>query len=575
MMYIKKNKIIVLFILVVLIYMSIYLCSCENDDLGLLSIVDDESGISYKDTTVSERVIESKEFFLELKEKQLNKNPLNDINIRKAIFYAIDRKRIVNELYGEYNQVLNSLFPEDSHYYYQSWIEYNYDIDKAKEYLSKTGYGTDNPLYITIGSTSGSDTKQMIEEMIKEDLSKIGIEIWIFNKPSEEWYRDCVGKGEYELGIWSIYNFDGNCLLNNFSSEKIPPLATEENKNCENFYWYKNTGVDNILQKIVNEGDIEKKRELFINFQDIVANDAVILPLYSRIDAIAYNNKKIREIDVSIINNKMFFNIEKWILNTEGEVNEVIIGFQGEDYNLMNLFNKDYVSDLLMKGLWEMDENGEYKEVLVEGVYAPEEDINGSSDQKVKVVLKDGICWEDGSPITSEDVKYTYDKIIGNEDIAGIDDDYHKIKKIEVIDEREFIIIFEEKIINWEKLFGFVFPKEAMEDKNINNLSVKDIMGNTNGPYKLKEYKNREYLLLERNDSYFGVIPEIEYLKIIFDTNLNNLIGMLRDEEVDLLSILFDLGLIKELDEYKDFNLFIKPGNYIEHLAICLKPKEE
>src|SRR4030042_2796907 len=575
MMYIKKNKIIVLFILVVLIYMSIYLCSCENDDLGFLSMVDDESGISYKDTTASGPVIESKEFFLELKEKQLNKNPLNDINIRKAIFYAIDRKRIVNELYGEYNQVLNSLFPEDSHYYYQSWIEYNYDIDKAKEYLSKTGYGTDNPLYITIGSTSGSDTKQMIEEMIKEDLSKIGIEIWIFNKPSEEWNRDCVGKGEYELGIWSIYNFEGNCLLNNFSSDKIPPLATEENKNCENFYWYKNTGVDNILQKIVNEGDIEKKRELFINFQDIVANEAVILPLYSRIDAIAYNNKKIREIDVSIINNKMFFNIEKWILNTEGEVNEVIIGFQGEDYNLMNLFNKDYVSDLLMKGLWEMDENGEYKEVLVEGVYSLEEDIDGSSDQKVKVVLKDGICWEDGSPITSEDVEYTYDKIIGNEDIAGIDDDYHKIKQIEVIDEREFIIIFEEKIINWEKLFGFVFPKEAMEDKNINNLSVKDIMGNTNGPYKLKEYKNREYLLLERNDSYFGVIPEIEYLKIIFDTNLNNLIGMLRDEEVDLLSILFDLGLIKELDEYKDFNLFIKPGNYIEHLAICLKPKEE
>ncbi len=49
---------------------------------------------------------------------------------------------------------------------------------------------------------------------------------------------------------------------------------------------------------------------------------------------------------------------------------------------------------------------------------------------------------------------------------------------------------------------------------------------------------------------------------------------MLRDEEIDLLSIPIDLDLMKDLEENEDFNLLVKPGNLLEHLAICLKPKE-
>ncbi len=180
----------------------------------------------------------------------MNKNPLNDINIRKAIFYAIDRERIVNELLGKYGEVLNSLFDKNSYYYNPSWSEYDYDLNKAKESLSKAGYGVDNPLYITIGATSDNDAEQIIEEMIKEDLDKIGIKLWIFNKSSEEWYQDYVEKGDYELGIWSIYNFDGSSLNYNFSSEKIPPLATDENKNCENFYWYENAKLMEFYERL-------------------------------------------------------------------------------------------------------------------------------------------------------------------------------------------------------------------------------------------------------------------------------------------------------------------------------------
>lgn len=576
---IKLNKIIRPAVLLALMLISIFMYSCEYNDLGLFTTLDDEEETGNGKNAVKDLDVNSKEFFLELKGKQKNKNLLDDVNVRKAIFYAIDREKIVNELLGEYGEVLDSLFAKDSYYYHPVWSEYNYDLGKAKEFLSNAGYGVDNPLYITIGSISRNSTKQMIKEMIKKDLRKIGIEIWIFNKPSEEWYQDCVMKGNYELGVWAIENSYGSKLNCMFSSEKIPCYETEENKDCANFYWYNNLNADEVLTKIINENDTVKKKELFQDFQDILARDAVVLPLYSRLFAIAYNNKKIKDIDFSIKNNKIFFNIENWVLPDKeqigaDELNEIDVGYKGENYILSNPLDLDYISNLVLKGLWEINEKGDYEPVLVEEDYVSFNDIIASIPSlEKKVTLKNKIFWQDGTLITSEDVKYTYDVILRNDSIKNIDEDYSRIERIEIINEEEFNIVFNENVKDWKKLFGIIFQEGSLEDMDICNFSVEDIIAN--GPYKIAEYVNGEYLLLEKNDFYFGEAPEIDHIRILFDTDFNNLVSMLKSEEIDLLNIkYFDLELMRKLDENEDLNLWVKPGNILEHLAICLKPVE-
>jgi len=575
---IKLNKVIRPAVLLALMLISIFMYSCEYNDLGLFTTLGDEEETGNGKNAVKDLDVNSKEFFLELKEKQKNKNLLNDVNVRKAIFYAIDREKIVNELLGEYGEVLDSLFAKDSYYYHPAWSEYNYDLGKAKEFLSKAGYGVDNPLYITIGSGSGISS-QTIKKMIKEDLDKIGIEIWIFNKPSEEWYQDCVMKGNYELGVWAIENSYGSKLNSMFSSEKIPCYESEENKDCANFYWYNNLNATENLKKIINENDTVKKKELFQDFQDILARDAVVLPLYSRLFAIAYNNKKIKDIDFSIKNNKIFFDIENWVLPDKeqigaDELNEIDVGYKGENYILSNPLDLDYISNLVLKGLWEINEKGDYEPVLVEEDYVSFNDIIASIPSlEKKVTLKNKIFWQDGTLITSEDVKYTYDVILRNDSIKNIDEDYSRIERIEIINEEEFNIVFNENVKDWKKLFGIIFQEGSLEDMDICNFSVEDIIAN--GPYKIAEYVNGEYLLLEKNDFYFGEAPEIDHIRILFDTDFNNLVGMLKSEEIDLLNIkYFDLELMRKLDENEDLNLWVKPGNILEHLAICLKPVE-
>ncbi|MEA2016361.1 MAG: ABC transporter substrate-binding protein [Actinomycetota bacterium] len=575
----KFKKIMAYFVFITIICMNILLCSCDYSKIELLASIDDENVTgSGEEIQEESRIIYSKEFFLAQKEEQLNKNPLGDLNIRKAVFYAIDRERIVEELYGKYNEVINSLFAQGSFYSSQSWSQYDYNPDKAVELLNRAGYGVDNPLYVTIGSISNSETKDMIEEFIKEDLGKIGIKIWVFNKPSEEWYGDCVGNGEYEMGLWSVYNFNGSSLNYSFNSVKIPPMLTEDNKNCENFYWYGNQEVDLILEDLESEDNIEERKKLFGNLQDLVADDAVVLPLYSRIYAIVFNNEKIEELDVSVKNNEFFFDLESWVLNddwhhADSEDNEIVVGCRDEDYDLYNLLGGDFISDLMIKGLWRLNEIGEYENFLVSAESYQGNRITSVYNKKINVVLKDEIFWQNGEPITSEDIKYSYDVILENEGIIDNYEDYLKIEDIEIINEKEFNILLKEYISDYRKLFGFIMPAGFLEEKDITSISVNDIV--SNGPYKLGKYDKDSYLLLEKNEYYFEEISGIHDIRIVFDTDINNLIGMLEDKEVDILSVPFDLTLVSRLDEGKDFGLLIKPGNMIEQLALCLKPKEE
>ncbi|MBU4292901.1 MAG: hypothetical protein KJ770_02465, partial [Actinobacteria bacterium] len=114
---------------------------------------------------------------------------------------------------------------------------------------------------------------------------------------------------------------------------------------------------------------------------------------------------------------------------------------------------------------------------------------------------------------------------------------------------------------------------KLLEGNDIGSMFENDIFGC--GPYKLKEWVKGEYILLERNDYYFGEKPKIDSIKFIFNSDINYLINMLREGNIDILSIPSDLNLMEDISSSKDFGLIVKPGDLWEHFAICLKPKEK
>ncbi len=589
------QKLIVFFLLLVFLT-PVLLTACKFEKLGLVPGNETVDGELENNSETSGEIMPgylNEQDFYEMRSLQKDKNPLTNINVRKALMYAIDRDRIVRELLGEYGSVLYSLFPQGTDYFSNAWEQYNYNPALAKEYLGKAGYNEENRLFLTIGANSESQSRQVIENIIKENLQDIGIVTWIANKESREWYMDDIKNGNYDLGIWSILIPGTTGFSSYFSSGKIPSMETDTNRNCNNFYWYNNQDFDFNMNSMLSEDAIEKKSGLSAQLQQILAEDAVILPLYNRIFAVAFN-KKLSNVEIDYMDGSFFKNIINMDINAEsgkkknssgssssdGNKKSLVAGYEQEPYVFNPLISdsiyRDYINSLILQGLWKKTGPDKFEPVLAESitVTGKRDEKNNSLRNSLKAVikLKDDIYWQDGDPVITDDVIATINAIISDDTLSFADKDFKIIKSIEEKSDKEFTLTFNEYDSNWQQLFDFVFPAKLLESNPISSLFSEDIFGC--GPYKLKEWKKGEYILLEKNNYYNMPKPKIDELKFIFNSDINFLIGMLNEGNLDILSIPSDLELMKSIEENKNLDLLVQQGMLFEHLAICQKPKQ-
>jgi len=126
----------------------------------------------------------------------------------------------------------------------------------------------------------------------------------------------------------------------------------------------------------------------------------------------------------------------------------------------------------------------------------------------IKFYLVKNATWHDGKPFTSADVKFTYEKVapLFNSFVDSMMKNY--IKSIETPD--DYTVVFRFKA-TWAPAFypGYfggsginISPKHLYEGTDIlnNPYNTKPI---GTGPFKFKEWKKGEYIILERNEKYW------------------------------------------------------------------------
>lgn len=114
----------------------------------------------------------------------------NNVKFRQAVAYAIDRDRMLANLYQGLGLPQNSPISVQSPYYLspeEGLKSYNYDPNKAKQLLKSAGFTynaqgqlldkNNNRVRFTLMSGAGSTTGVKIGTQIKQDLSKIGIRV--------------------------------------------------------------------------------------------------------------------------------------------------------------------------------------------------------------------------------------------------------------------------------------------------------------------------------------------------------------------------------------------------------------
>ena len=154
------------------------------------------------------------------------------------------------------------------------------------------------------------------------------------------------------------------------------------------------------------------------------------------------------------------------------------------------------VWELMHDGLWDRDENFQPTAWLAE-----KWETNSDSSQWT-FTLRDGLAFSDGSPITADDVKASFEYLGTSEMWKGRMD---QIKSIEVVDPKTVKLTMVRPIPEFLFLPGAnpmfpIFSKKAIEAGADFN---KVMQAAYSGPYVLKEYVPKSHLVMAKNLNYW------------------------------------------------------------------------
>lgn len=217
--------------------------------------------------------------------------PLNNVKIRQAIGYAIDRDKIIKELLLGQARVANSILPDTS-WAFTPGTEYRYDPEMAKKLISEAGYKNEP---IKFKFTAGNAFFSSYSQAIQSSLIAVGLNVEIETLDSNT-LREDLAKGRFMLntGVWIGGNQDPIFIKDLFTTGRIPG----EGVSCCNRSRYSNTEVDNLVESAMNEVDRAKAAELYKQAWQKISSDLPLLPLWYPANMVVAN-KRIGNIKVN------------------------------------------------------------------------------------------------------------------------------------------------------------------------------------------------------------------------------------------------------------------------------------
>ena len=191
--------------------------------------------------------------------------PLNDVRVRQAISYALDKESI-NDFVGGGNGTLlsSAMLPTLKEYYVDLNDTYGTtaNVEKAKELMADAGYADGFDMEIAIVSTY--EFHMQTGEVIVEQLKEIGINATIKGMENSSWLDEVYNGRQFDATITALTcDMTPGYLMNRFQ--------TDSSKNFINF---QSAEYDEIYAKAQAALDPDEKAGYYKELQKILCDEA-------------------------------------------------------------------------------------------------------------------------------------------------------------------------------------------------------------------------------------------------------------------------------------------------------------
>ncbi len=256
----------------------------ESGELDILDLDFAADSVDRFTETYPDQIVQGPRVGITYFTMNFNKEPFEDVRVRKAVQMAIDRQAILDALYGGRGQVEQGIFPHGLIGFNADQEEIKYDPEAAKALLAEAGYPDGFDMEIAADS-SASDTITMALEIVSSQLAEIGINAEIQTYDQSTWLetRKAGELGSF-MSTWTAdYNDPDNFIYTFFGNEEKTKIRSVN---------YPDTEVMERVAKartIVN--DDERLAEYKALEEKLIHEDAAWVPMFSRLHLFAVGKR--------------------------------------------------------------------------------------------------------------------------------------------------------------------------------------------------------------------------------------------------------------------------------------------
>ncbi len=214
---------------------------------------------------------------------------LRDRRVRQALAYAIDREGIVAALFGGRQPVAHSWLPPRHPAHNPRVRRYPYDPARARALLAEAGFapgpdgilrdGQGRRLELVFMTTAGHAAREQVQQLIREQLRAVGVDVRIDNRPSSVFLGTIVPRRQFpHLAMYTSVFSPESTAFDRFHSSQIPSAANNWEGN--NRAGWRNAESDRLMEQLATELDPDRRNALLRRHQEVFAEDLPALPLY-------------------------------------------------------------------------------------------------------------------------------------------------------------------------------------------------------------------------------------------------------------------------------------------------------
>lgn len=251
--------------------------------------------------------------------QNLNLPFFQDIKVRQALYFGLDRERIIEEVVEGQGSVAHSLITDVHWAYNPNVTRYEYNLERANQLLDEAGWidtngdgirdkdGRNLEFQLT---TNDNVTRQVLIQRIALDWEKIGVRAMPTRATFQGLVSDLLGPRRFDAALIS-WETPGD-------PDPYPLWhSTQVEGGGQNYSGWANEEADQLMQEARSISDEARRRDLYWAFQELYAQEAPAILLYHPVYTYGVS-ERVKNVQIGALNqpSERFRSFNDWYIVT-------------------------------------------------------------------------------------------------------------------------------------------------------------------------------------------------------------------------------------------------------------------